>query len=98
MASSESSTVINSWLRIRPIEGDDDLAKAAMDFLRVHVCLIMVGALTMEESKLVLDSAFFALRRFGLDNMSAWLSYTGDRLESLLARREKARLLDVLNR
>ena len=44
-----------------------------MDLLRIHVRLIMVGVLTMEESKTVLSSAFFALRRFGLNAAGALL-------------------------
>src|SRR3954464_12000568 len=61
------------------------------DLLRVHGCLIMEGVLTMEESKLVLHRAFGALRRLGHDGASAMLSYDCDRLELLLARREKKR-------
>ena len=72
-------------MRVRPIEGEDDLVEAAMDLLRAHVRLIMVGTLTMEESKPVLSSAFSALGRFDLDNRGSCLSYIGGGLESLLA-------------
>src|SRR3954462_10083420 len=51
----------------------------------------MEGVLTMEESKPVLSRAFYALRRLGHDAASVWLSYDCDRLELLLARREKER-------
>src|SRR3954462_6376340 len=51
----------------------------------------MEGVLTMEESKPVLSRAFYALRRLGHDGASAMLSYDCDRLELLLAQREKER-------
>src|SRR4051812_20285090 len=92
MASSGSSTVIDSWLMVRPIEGDDELVEAAMDLLTAHVRLIMVGVLRMEESKPVLLSAFSALGRFGLDNKVGWLMHIGGCLESLLGRREMVTL------
>ena len=89
MSSSAGSSVVNSCLRVGPIEGDDELLEANMDLLRVHVRLIMAGILTMEESKPVLLSAFSALRGFGLDNRVGWLMHIGGLLESLLGRREK---------
>src|SRR3954470_14920832 len=61
------------------------------DLLKIHVRLIMEGVLTMEESKPVLHRAFGSLRRLGHDGASATLSYDCDRLELLLARREKER-------
>src|SRR3954464_3587061 len=61
------------------------------DLLRVHGCLIMEGVLTMEESKPLLHRTFGALRRLGHDGASAMLSYNCDRLELLLAQREKER-------
>src|SRR4051812_38296684 len=86
MASSEGFSVVNSRLRIGPIEGDEELLEANMDLLRVHVRLIMAGTLTMRESKPVLRSAFSALRRFHGD---AWLCHTGKRIEELLKQRER---------
>src|SRR4051812_35412224 len=74
MASSEGSSVVNSCLRVRPIESDEELVEANMDLLRAHVLLIMAGTLTIEESKPVLRSVFSALRRFHGDG---WLVYTG---------------------
>src|SRR5436189_34843 len=90
MGISGSSNVSDSRLRVRPIEGDDDLVEATMDLLRAHIRLIMVGALTMEESNPVLLSVFSALRRFGLNNRICCLMSIGGRLESLLGRWEKA--------
>ena len=58
MASSESLNIDDFWLRVCPIEGDDKLIEATMDLMRAHVRLILLGDLTMEESKLVLLSAF----------------------------------------
>ena len=51
----------------------------------------MVGVLMMEESKPILSRAFYTLRRLGHDAASAMLSYDCDRLELLLAQREKER-------
>ena len=76
-------------MRVRPVEGEDDLVELAMDILRAHVRLIMAEVLTMEESKPVLLSAFSVLRGFGLDNRVGWLMHIGGLLESLLGRREK---------
>src|SRR5438045_175097 len=87
MESSGSSAI--PQMRVRPIEGEDDLVEAAMDLLRAHVRLIVAGVLPMEESKPVLFSAFSALRGFGLDNRVGWLMHIGGLLESLLGRREK---------
>src|SRR4051812_45119639 len=89
MASSGSSSVINSRLRVRPIEGDDELVEASMDLLQAHVRLIMARILTMEESKPILLRAFFALGRFGLDHRIGRFLRLGGRLESLLGRRER---------
>src|SRR3954465_470329 len=93
-SSGSSSSVNNPQMEVDPIEdevGEVDLARTSKDFLRIHVCLIMEGVLTMEESKPVLNRAFFALRGLGHDAASAMLSYDCDRLELLLARREKER-------
>src|SRR3954465_14466708 len=86
MSSSAGSSIVNLRLRVGPIEGNDELLEANMDLLRVHVCLIMAGTLTMRESKPVLRSAFSALRRFHGD---AWLCHTGRCIEQLLKQREK---------
>src|SRR4051812_50184183 len=91
MDSSRSSSVSNPRVRVRHLEGGEELVEASKDLLRVHVRLIMAGVLTMEESKPVLSRAFFALRGLGHDAASALLSYECDRLELLLARREKER-------
>src|SRR4051812_46505874 len=88
MASSGSSSIINSRLRVRPIESDDELVEASMDLLWAHVRLIMVKVLTMEESKLILLRAFSALGRI---NRDFWLLDTRRRIESLLEQRERAR-------
>src|SRR3954470_6840646 len=92
MASSEGSSVVNSRLGIGPIEGDNELLEANMDLLRVHVHLIMAGALTMRESKPVLRSAFSALRRFHGD---AGLCHTGRRIKKLLKQRERMMSKDL---
>ena len=81
-------------MEVDPIEDEVDevaLERMSKDLLRVHVRLIMEGVMTMEESKPVLHRAFGALRRLGHDGASAMLSYDCDRLELLLARREKER-------
>src|SRR3954471_17355686 len=93
-SSGSSSSVNNPQMEVDPIEDEVDevnLDRMSKDFLRVHVRLIMEGVLTMEESKSVLHRAFGALRRLGHDGASAMLSYDCDRLELLLARREKER-------
>src|SRR4051812_23765834 len=90
MASSGSSSVINSSLRVRPIENDEELVEASMDLLLAHVRLNMAGTLTMEESKPILLRAFSALGRFGLDHRIGRFLRLGSRLESLLGRRERA--------
>src|SRR3954470_6017394 len=93
MESSESSSSINNpQMEVDPIENEVDevdLERTSKDLLRVHVRLIMEGVLTMEELKPVLSRAFYALRRLGHDAASAMLSYNYDRLELLLAQREK---------
>src|SRR4051812_37101068 len=62
MESSGSSTVSNSWPRVRSIEDEsNEYVRATSDLVRAHVRLILFGSLTMEESKLVLLSAFSAL-------------------------------------
>src|SRR2546430_15128192 len=98
MESSESSSSVNNpQMEADPIEvevDEVDLERMSKDLLRVHVRLIMEGVLTMEESKPVLHRAFGALRRLGHDGASAMLSYDCDRLELLLARREKERSRD----
>src|SRR4051812_46078365 len=86
MASLEGSFVVNSRMRIRPIENNEELIEASMDLLRTHVRLIMAGTLTMEESKPVLHRDFSASRRFHGDG---WLVYTGRRMEALLKQRER---------
>src|SRR4051812_30591068 len=95
MESSGSSLYVNNpMMEVNPIEDEVDevdLARTSRDLLRVHVRLIMEGVLTMEESKPVLSTAFFTLRRLGHDAASGWLSYDCDRLELLLAQREKER-------
>src|SRR4051812_46513260 len=93
-SSGSSSSTNNPQIEVDPIEDEVDevdLARTSKDLLRVHVRLIMEGVLMMEESKPVLNRAFYALRRFGHDAASAWLSYDCDRLELLLAQREKER-------
>src|SRR3954462_5299335 len=93
-SSGSSSSVNNPQMEAEPIEvevNEVDLERMSKDLLRVHVCLIMEGVLTMEESKSVLHRAFGTLRRLGHDGASAMLSYDCDRLELLLARREKER-------
>src|SRR3954469_22265054 len=92
MESSTSFSVVDSRLRIGPIEGDDELLEANMDLLRVHVCLIMAGTLTMRESKPVPRNAFSALRRFHGD---AWLCHTGRRIGKLLKQRERIMSRDL---
>src|SRR4051812_10283811 len=92
--SASSSSVSNPQMEIDPIEvevEDVNLERMGKDLLRIHVRLIMEGGLTMEESKPVLHRAFGALRRLGHDGASAMLSYDCDRLELLLAQREKER-------
>src|SRR3954469_17996902 len=92
--SDSSSSVSNPQMEVDPIEvevEDVNLERMAKDLLRIHVRLIMEGVLTMEESKPVLHRAFVALRRLGHDGASAMLSYDCDRLDLLLARREKER-------
>src|SRR4051812_29327246 len=94
-SSGSSSSVNNPQMEVDPIEDEVDevdLERMSKDFLRVHVRLILEGVLTMEELKPVLHKAFSALRRLGHDGASAMLSYDRDRLELLLARREKERL------
>src|SRR3954467_14707767 len=91
-SSGSSSSINNPQMEVDPIEDKVDLARTGKDLLRVHFRLIMEGVLTMEESKPVLSRAFYALRRLGHDAASAWLLYDFDRLELLLARREKGRL------
>src|SRR3954469_1986443 len=91
MESSGSSSVNNPQMEVDPVEGEVDLAEMSKDLLRVHVRLIIAGVLTMEESKPVLSRAFFALRGLSHDAASALLSYDCDRLELLLAQREKER-------
>src|SRR4051812_14242124 len=81
-------------MEVDPVEdeaGEIDLARTGRDLLRVHVRLVMAGVLTMEGSKPDLSRTFFALRGLGHDAASAMLSYDCDRLELLLARREKER-------
>src|SRR3954465_12280075 len=93
-SSGSSSSVNNPQMEADPIEveaDEVDLERMSKDLLRVHVRLIMEGVLTMEESKPVLHRAFGALRRLGHDGASAWLMHDCDRLEQLLARREKER-------
>jgi len=92
--SDSSSSVSNPQMEVDPIEVEVEavnLERMAKDLLRIHVRLIMEGVLTMEESRPVLHRAFGALRRLGHDGVSAMLSYDCDRLESLLARRERER-------
>src|SRR4051812_37899035 len=89
MASSGSSNVSDSQLRVRPIEVDDELIEVTMDLVRAHVRLILAGTLTMEELKPVLLSAFSVLGRFGFDNRIGWLMSLGDRLELMLAWRDR---------
>src|SRR3954463_16715751 len=100
MESSDSSTsVSNPQMEVDPIEvevDDVNLERMGKDLLRIHVRLIMEGALTMEESKPVLHRAFGALRRLGHDGASAMLSYDCDRLELLLAQRVKESLRQPL--
>src|SRR3954465_12914081 len=95
MESSESSSSVNNpQMEVDPIEDEVDevdLERMSKDLLRVHVRLIMEGVLTVDESKPVLHRAICALRKLGHDAASAWLSYDCDRLELLLARREKER-------
>src|SRR5438270_9626891 len=95
MASSGSSSFVNNPpMEVDPVEvevDDVDLGRMSKDLLRIHVRLIMEGALTMEESKPILHRAFGALRRLGHDGVSATLSHDCDRLESLLALRERER-------
>src|SRR3954464_10958807 len=91
---SSSSSVNNPPMEAEPIEvevNEVDLERMSKDLLRIHVRLIMKGILTMEESRPVLHRAFGTLRRLGHDGVSATLSYDFDRLESLLARRERER-------
>src|SRR3954468_8723772 len=93
-SSGSSSSVNNPQMDADPteVEVDEvDLERMSKDILSVHVRLIMEGVLTMEESKSVLHRAFGALRRLGHDGAIAMLSYDCDRLELLLARREKER-------
>src|SRR5438445_6114385 len=92
--SESSSSISNPEVEVGLIEvevDDRNLERMSKDLLRIHVRLIMEGVLTMEESKPVLHRAFDALRRLGHDGVSATLSYDCDRLESLLARRERER-------
>src|SRR4051812_41803201 len=92
--SDSSSSVSNPQMEVDPIEvevEDVNLEMMSKDLLRIHVRLIMEGVLTMEESRPVLHRAFGALRRLGRDGVSATLLYDCDRLESLLARRERER-------
>src|SRR5436190_22351215 len=94
-SSGSSSSVNNPPVEVDPIEvevDEVDLERMSKDLLRVHVRLIMEGVLSMEESKPVLHRTFGALRRLGHDGASTMLSYDCDRLELLLARREKERL------
>src|SRR3954468_15389034 len=89
-----SSSVNNPQMEVDPIEDEVDevdLARTSKNLLRVHVRLIMEGVLSMGESKPVLSRAFWALRKLSYDAASAWLSYDCDRLELLLAQREKER-------
>src|SRR3954467_15482933 len=93
-SSGSSSFVNNPQMEVDPTEDEVDevdLERMSKDLLRVHIRLIMEGVLTREESKSVLHRAFGALRRLGHDGASAWLSYGCNRLELLLARREKER-------
>src|SRR3954467_1984561 len=90
-SSGSSSSVNNPQVEVDPIEDKVDLERMSKDLLRIHVLLIMEGVLTMEESKPVLHRAFGALRGLGHDGVSAMLSHDCDRLESLLARRERER-------
>src|SRR3954465_4844046 len=93
-SSGSSSSVSNPQMEVGPIEvevDDVNLERMGKDLLRIHVRLMMEGVLTMEESRPVLYRAFGALRRLGHDGVSATLSYDCDRLESLLARRERER-------
>src|SRR3954463_2045771 len=93
-SSKSSSSVNNPQMEVDPIEDkvdEVDLERMSKDLLRVHVRLIMEGVLTMEESKPVNHRAFCALQKLSHDPASAWLSYDCDRLELLLARREKER-------
>src|SRR5438270_1277678 len=93
-SSGSSSSISNPQMEAGPVEAEVDdmnLERMSKDLLRIHVRLIMEGVLTMEESKPVLHRAFDALRRLGHDGVSAALSYDCDRLESLLAQRERER-------
>ena len=93
-SSGSSSSVNNPQMEVNTIEDEVDevdLERTSKDLSRVHVRLIMEGVLTMEESKPVLSKAFYALQKLGHDAAIAWLSYDCDRLELLLARREKER-------
>src|SRR3954463_12897870 len=93
-SSGSSSSIRNPQMEADPVEvevDDVDLERMSKDLLRVHVRLIMEGVLTTEESKPVLHRAFGGLRRLGHDGVSAMLSYDCDRLELLLARRERER-------
>ena len=94
-SSGSSSSINNPQMEVDPIEDEVeevDLVRTSKDLLRVHVRLIIEGVLAMGESKPVLSRAFYALRRLGHDAASAMLSYDCDRLELLLAQREKERL------
>src|SRR4051812_36948487 len=55
-------------LGIFPTSDDDDdkRIKATMDLVKAHVRLILLGTLSMSESKSVLTSAFLALDGFDL--------------------------------
>src|SRR5436190_8876553 len=90
-----SSSISNPEMEVGPVEievDDMNLERMSKDLLRIHVRLVMEGVLTMEESKPVLHRAFDALRKLGHDGASAALSYNCDRLELLLAQRERERL------
>src|SRR5436305_15116859 len=93
-SSGSSSSVSNPQMEADPVEvevDDVNLERMGKDLLRIHVRLIMEGVLTMEESIPVLHRAFGALRRLSHDGVSAALSYDCNRLELLLAQRERER-------
>src|SRR4051812_49146542 len=67
---------------------DDEFVEATLDHARAHVCLILLGTLTMSESKSVLLSAFLALQEFCPEDVINWFMSLGGRLESRLARQD----------
>src|SRR3954468_16382142 len=91
MESSGSSSVNDPQMRVRQTEGEEVMIEASKDLLRAHVRLIMVGVLTMEESKPILRRAFGALRGPDLDVTGDWLLHACARFETLLKNREEIR-------